>query len=305
MKYSFLLPAYKSRFLEQSLRSILSQTYTDFNVIVSDDCSPEDIKSIVDKFSDSRVTYRRNEKNIGAGHLVNHWNLLLGLTDAEYVIMASDDDVYGERYLEEIEKLVREYPNVCVFRTRMSYINENGEKLYSEPDFSSMKLSRSDYADSFAKEIIFSGMSQHTFKRSVLVRKGGFVNFPAAWFSDDATVLLMSEDGIALSDNNQFSMRASSLSISTGKQSMNLIRSKVGASVQFERFIKEFDIPIETQRTIRERTRRTTLIDLKKLSFPDFITAMHYCGQMDNALFPSNWRIRKILGHIYYDYIKK
>ena len=45
-KYSFLLPAYKPDFLEVALRSIKSQTFSDFKVLVSDDCSPHDLKSI-------------------------------------------------------------------------------------------------------------------------------------------------------------------------------------------------------------------------------------------------------------------
>ena len=46
VKYTFLLPAYKPDFLEVALRSIKSQTLKDFNVLVSDDCSPHDLKSI-------------------------------------------------------------------------------------------------------------------------------------------------------------------------------------------------------------------------------------------------------------------
>lgn len=48
-KYTFLLPAFKAQFFEEALTSIKSQTYTDFKVMDSDDCSPEDLKSIYDK----------------------------------------------------------------------------------------------------------------------------------------------------------------------------------------------------------------------------------------------------------------
>ena len=67
-RYTFLLPAYKARYLREAIKSILDQTCHDFNLIVSDDCSPEDLKSIVDEFAgDPRLTYRRNERNIGGG----------------------------------------------------------------------------------------------------------------------------------------------------------------------------------------------------------------------------------------------
>ena len=67
VKYTFLLPAYKPNFLEEALVSIKEQTYTDFKVIVSDDCSPHDLKSIFEKTcgDDPRFVFRRNEKNMG------------------------------------------------------------------------------------------------------------------------------------------------------------------------------------------------------------------------------------------------
>ena len=46
VKYTFLLPAFKPDFLEVALRSIKLQTLKDFKVLVSDDCSPHDLKSI-------------------------------------------------------------------------------------------------------------------------------------------------------------------------------------------------------------------------------------------------------------------
>ena len=49
IKYTFLLLAYKPDFLEVALRSIKSQTLKDFKVLVSDDCSPHDLKSIYNK----------------------------------------------------------------------------------------------------------------------------------------------------------------------------------------------------------------------------------------------------------------
>ena len=62
-KYTFLLPAFKPDFFEVALRSIKSQTLKDFKVLVSDDCSPHDLKSIYNKVcgDDARFTYRRNE----------------------------------------------------------------------------------------------------------------------------------------------------------------------------------------------------------------------------------------------------
>ena len=130
MKYTFLLPAYKGKYLAEMLRSIAAQTYADFKVIISDDCSPEDLWSICKPFlADPRFTYRRNEKNMGATSLVSHWNLLLSLCDTEFCVMASDDDVYEPTFLEEMDKLVVKYPQCDLFHARCYVIDGRGEIL--------------------------------------------------------------------------------------------------------------------------------------------------------------------------------
>ena len=62
MKYSFVLPAYKAHFLSQAVDSILSQTYTEFELIIVNDASPEDLDSIVESYSDSRIRYYKNQQ---------------------------------------------------------------------------------------------------------------------------------------------------------------------------------------------------------------------------------------------------
>ena len=73
MKYQFILPAYKRTYLKKALESILSQTYKNFEVIVIDDASPEDLKSICDEFTDIRLHYYRNKVNIGRDNLCHMW----------------------------------------------------------------------------------------------------------------------------------------------------------------------------------------------------------------------------------------
>ena len=127
-KYTFLLPAYKPNFLAEALESIKGQAYTDFKVIVSDDCSPHDLKSIFEKTcgDDPRFVFRRNEKNMGGKSLVSHWNLLVDICDTEYFIMASDDDVYEPEFLVEADKLLVKYPKANLLRARSRVIDGEG-----------------------------------------------------------------------------------------------------------------------------------------------------------------------------------
>ena len=215
MKYTFLLPAFKARFIEEALGSILAQTYSEFEVIVSDDCSPEDLKSIVDKFADPRVTYRRNERNIGAEHLVDHWNLLLGLTDAEYIIMASDDDVYDPRYLEEMDKLARKYPEASVLRPMVRRIDAEGKETRRETHYEPT-LDVNRFLELWGDGTLFSGVPYYVFKASVLKENGGFPNYPYAWFSDDGAVVqsIIGGSYIAIAEEVLFAFRRSGENIS-------------------------------------------------------------------------------------------
>lgn len=238
-KYSFLLPAYKSQFLKEALESILNQTYQDFEIIVSDDCSLEDIKAVVDKFDDPRISYRRNARNIGAEDLVDHWNLLLDLTKSDYIIMASDDDVYDCDFLYEIDSLTEKYPESVVFRPLVNHIDANGNVIFKENPIGKDFLTIEEYLNKVAQSEIFSGMQQYVFNRAALVDKGGFVNYPAAWFSDDATVIKMAENGMPVCDRILYTMRRSNLSISSDYRSYSMKKSKIDATARYEAFLRQ------------------------------------------------------------------
>ena len=106
MKYSFVLPAYKILYFKEAIDSILAQTYTDFELIIVNDASPEDLEAIVKDYNDSRIRYYVNTQNLGGKDLVAQWNHCLEYAKSDYVILASDDDVYMPNYLEKMDILV-------------------------------------------------------------------------------------------------------------------------------------------------------------------------------------------------------
>ena len=93
--YSFVLPAYKAKFLGEAIDSILAQTYTNFELIIVNDASPEDLESIVKLYDDPRIQYYTNKVNVGGKDLIAQWNYSITYAKGEYLILASDDDIYG------------------------------------------------------------------------------------------------------------------------------------------------------------------------------------------------------------------
>ena len=104
MKFSITIPAYKARFFDECVQSVLAQTFDDFEFIILNDKSPEPIKDIVSHYNDSRIRYYENDKNVGAEDVVYNWNKLLELAQGEFLICMGDDDMLYPNTSEVYDK---------------------------------------------------------------------------------------------------------------------------------------------------------------------------------------------------------
>ena len=274
MRFTFLLPAYKSAFLAEAISGILKQTFTDFNVIVSDDASPEPIKEIVDGFDDGRISYRRNPVNFGAERLVEHWNTLVQGCEGEHLIMASDDDVYDERFLEEINALIESNPDKDLFASRCRIIDREGDTVREEPDRGSL-MDFGDICSFFTAPDSILCLGNYVFRTQALKAAGGFVGFPYAWKSDSATILMMAGNGCAKTSSVLFSFRMSGRNISSQKGDAEVCRKKLDAVLGFKEWSdrlfasKEFDsTPI--RKNISRRLEGELRDYYRVLSFREF-----------------------------------
>lgn len=259
MKYTFLLPAYKAQFLKKALNSIINQTYTEYYVLVSDDCSPEDIKSIVDEFDDPRILYRRNNYNIGARRLVDHWNELLPFVKTEFTILASDDDVYEKSFLDEIDKLTKKYPNVNIFRGRCNRINRDNE-ITAEDDLYEEFLDHIKFTWSIFNTNYIGCIANYVFKTQEIKESGGFVQFPYAWFSDMATVIMLARNGICNTSAKVFNFRLSDINISSTVQDREMERGKMEATILFDKWMTALIPTISFQDSVLNRNYLTQII---------------------------------------------
>lgn len=275
MKYTFLLPAYKTDYLQQSIKSILNQTYNDFIIYVSDDCSPYDIKTIVDSFNDKRIVYNRNKKNIGGENLIHHWNQILDYCTSEFVIMASDDDLYSPCFLEEIDRLVNKYTDINIFRARVQNIDKDGiifkkETIYEE--FSTQL----EYVSQYYYTNHIQCIGNYVFKTKVLKENGGFHYFPLAWFSDFVSTVELAKSGIVNSSSVLFSFRISGKNISsTTKANTHIARLKLKAVLDYNEWMNNF-IMI-ANKNIQTLIEKNILQFIKVSHKQDFIgNVLHY-----------------------------
>ena len=197
MLFSVTIPAYKAKYLYEAISSILQQTYQDFEIIIVDDSSPEDIKTIVDKFTDPRIHYYRNEKNCGAIDVVDNWNKCLSYAQGNYVICMGDDDMLLPNCLENYHKLIMKYPGLGVYHAWTEIIDEEG-------NFYKLQHPRPEYESVFS--LIWNRwngrnrqyIGDFCFDAALLKIEGGFYKLPLAWGSDDITsVRAAAKKGIA------------------------------------------------------------------------------------------------------------
>lgn len=256
MKYTFLLPAFKGKYLDAALASIMVQTYTDFKVIVSDDCSPEDLRSIVAKYEDdARVSYRRNEENMGGKNLVAHWNLLLDLCDTEYCILTSDDDVYAPNFLEEMDKLIRRYPNVDLFHARAKCIDGEGA-TFKEDALYQEYVTQLEYFEQLDYYNHIECVANYVYRTEELKAIGGFVDFPLAWSSDTATCNLMTKNGVVNTTDILFGFRMSGINISSQTNAnKNVSRLKFKACCMYDAFMDEILKNVRPSESLLEQCR--------------------------------------------------
>lgn len=256
-KYTFLLPAYKARYFDEALRSIQRQTYRDFLVLISDDCSPEDLRSIAEPYlQDPRFAYRRNERNIGGRDLVKHWNLLLSLAKEEYVIIASDDDVYEPHFLEKIDALTAKYPFADIIRSRIREINVQGEPIWEDTIYMEFQCEL-EAVCSYPTVC----MGNNVFKRSALNSAGGFVAFPYGMGSDNATVMMMSKNGMANTHEILFNFRISDIQISNTSKKKDVNEWKLKAALDFHTWMNDYIATINYEHTLLNETKMHDFIN--------------------------------------------
>lgn len=231
---SVVLPAYKGKFLGESIKSILDQSYKNFELIIVDDCSPENLKAIVDDFSDHRIIYYRNETNIGGQNLIHQWNKSINYAKGEYIVLAADDDTYEINFLERCVKLALKFPSCDLIRGRVNCIDEFGNSLSHERKINEF-VSKYEYLYHWLEANIYICIGNFMFKASVLKDKK-FIEFPSAFCSDIATTIEIAENGVGNTEELLFNFRISSIHLSS---SINLkqIEDKLIANNEFYKWI--------------------------------------------------------------------
>lgn len=153
--FSVIIPLFnKEKFVENAVKSILEQTFSDFEIIIVEDCSSDNSWDVVLKINSDKIKIIKHKKNKG---LSASRNTGIKNSNANYVTFLDADDVWKSNYLEKIHDLIQQFPdakllatnyeelypnNVIVFPKNKSY---NYKKDSIIPDFFEISLTQPLY----------------------------------------------------------------------------------------------------------------------------------------------------------------
>ena len=160
---AIVIPAYKGRFLKETLDSIAVQAHKDeFVLYIGDDASPERLDKIVESYQNKvNLVYHRFSENMGGKDLVAHW---------ERCIQLSADHQRG-----------------YFFRFPLAVIDGENKRIRANRPLEEGSVSCYRLLLDKLQGKIDSAAVEYVFSREIWQSAGGFVHFPMAWCSDDAT----------------------------------------------------------------------------------------------------------------------
>lgn len=128
-KVDILLATYNGeQYLREQLDSILSQTYNEFRLLISDDSSTDNTREILEEYTekDKRIIVFCQDKNLG---VIKNFEFLLNKVENEYYMFSDQDDIWKENKIEKSIKCLEETNSDLIY-TDLEVVDENLNVIY-------------------------------------------------------------------------------------------------------------------------------------------------------------------------------
>ncbi len=131
-KVSIILPTYnwKEGWIRKCIESVLNQTFKDFEFIIINDCSSNNVEDIIMQYCDKdcRIKYYKNEKNLKQTKTMDKW---IKLSRWKYISRIDDDDIWTDNtQLQQQFDFMEENPDYWIVWTNADIIDESWKFLY-------------------------------------------------------------------------------------------------------------------------------------------------------------------------------
>ena len=130
---SVILPTYNWReeWIRKAIESVLNQTYKDFELIIINDASTNDVEKVIKEYEkkDERVIYVKNEKNLKLTKTLNKW---IDLAKGKYIARQDDDDIWADKEKLKMEvEFLEEHKDYGLVWTNCIIMDQDENELYS------------------------------------------------------------------------------------------------------------------------------------------------------------------------------
>jgi glycosyltransferase involved in cell wall biosynthesis len=168
---SVMVPVYnRAGLIGFTLESLLNQSHTDLDITVIDDASTDKTVEIVEKYLiDSRVSLIKNTENLG---LTKNWNRCLELAQGPLVQIMQSDDLIDADYLERVNRIFEEHPEVGFVSAACRYIDAQGQVIGSPADRTDCIFRAGDDAVTAILTLGFPHVSSIIMRRTALSQMG-------------------------------------------------------------------------------------------------------------------------------------
>ena len=234
MTVSIVVPAYNNAdFIEATMRSILAQTHTDLEVIVSDHGSTDDTLARLQPFAaDARVTILSTEPGGGA---VRNWNRVSAAATGEYIKLVCGDDLIAPTMVQRQLELFA--PGVALVSTSRSIVDAAGETLIANRGLSGLEGRHSGSAATRAT--VRSGTNVFGEPACVMMRTDALV--AAGLWSPTETYLIDEATYVSVLEHGDFvGLREplASFRLNGGQWSVRLAGEQAAQAVRFHRGLR-------------------------------------------------------------------
>ncbi|MBL8048539.1 MAG: glycosyltransferase [Chthonomonas sp.] len=191
---SIIMPSYgHARFVGAAVRSVLAQTFTDWELVIVDDCSPDQSLSVLREFDDPRIRLSVNERNLGAYATEQR---ALEMTRHDLVAVLNSDDLWSPEKLAVQAAALQEHPAASFCFVRGWVVDGDGKVDEADDVHGDWPVGLADYRPWLVVEnrILASG---------VVFRRAGLRFATNAHYSGDWMALLEASNrgpGIGVAD---------------------------------------------------------------------------------------------------------
>ena len=185
---SICIPSYNAPlFTERCIRSILNSTYSNLEIIVSDDSDNDQTQIMIKTLSDSRITYFHNQSRLGPPL---NWNHALHAANGDYIGLLNHDDMIGPFWLELASYQLNKNPNVGTVVSSFRVVDKDDRTLSNRLQLGDSRILDTHF--SFYYAVSQSGFGLGYITRNSLLQRVGFYDPEAGAYADYDLILKLS-----------------------------------------------------------------------------------------------------------------